>query len=434
MSIADGYATLELTRDRWDDIVDIDEWAFLDPWLPEQREANHDAFMWGRGSGIMVADAERGTPGELVAVRCSYPFRMMVPGGERVPASGLSWVGVHPGHRRRGLLTTMIHEHFEHALERGEYISALTASEPKIYQRFGYGLGTWQLRATFVRGTQLRAVPGADQLTVRLERLQSERHSTLMADLQRQVHRPGAIVREGEAITANLFASDTNLRPQEEPLRIAIVSTPEGVPQAFAVFRRKSAQESAGTGGSVTVFNVVTTTASAASRLWTVLFDLDLTRETTITSLPVDDPLMSLAMDQRAPQATLEDDLWLRILDVPRALEARLYEAPVDVVVRVRDDHLTHNAGLWRISTANLPGGGASYAARVTRVDERAPEATEGVDISIGIQELSSVYLGGVTVQALVEAGLVTEHTPGAARLLSAAMRSAQSPASTFHF
>jgi predicted acetyltransferase len=449
-----GYTSLQLTPDRWDDIVDIDEWAFLNPWLPEERVAVKKSFEWDRGFGFEVADAALGKPGALVAMRCSYPFTMMVPGGERVPTSGLSWVGVHPGHRRRGLLTAMIREHFEHALERGEYVSALTASEPKIYQRYGYGLATWHMRAMFGRGSELRPIAGSDALTVRLERLTLEDHADLMADLQRQSPRPGAIVREGDAITANLFANDADERPQEERMRIAIVSAGDGSPQAFAVFRRKSGSHIDSASGEVFVLNYITTTAASAHRLWSVLFDLDLTAQVTVTSLPVDDRLVWLATDQRAPKSVVEDDLWIRILDVPRALTARTYEAAVDMVVRVTDKQIGYNTGLWRVTTEPMrsddldddadagedgdgdapEADGGQLSATVTRVTDGLADGTEVADLTIDIQELSAAYLGGVSIQTLADAGLIAEHTPGAARLLSLAMLSPVAPASTFHF
>ncbi|WP_430867293.1 GNAT family N-acetyltransferase [Demequina aurantiaca] len=424
----DGYARLQLTPDRWDDVVDVDEWAFLNPWLPEERLAFKEAFVWDRGNAIAIADERHGAPGDLVAVRCSYPFEMVVPGGRRVPTAGLSWVGVHPGHRRRGLLSAMMREHFEHSLARGELLSVLTASEPKIYQRFGYGLGTRQLRAKFARGAGLRDVAGAQELTVRLERLNRDRHADLMATLQRQVDRPGSIVREGAEITVELFSEGVNQRPEKEPLRVIIVSNPDGVPQAFAVFRRVPSSQHGSSSGEVLVFNFVTTTAASARRLWSVLFDLDLTSEITVTALPLDDPLAWLATDPRAPQAIVEDDLWVRILDVPRALAARTYDAPVDVVIGVRDAVIAQNDGLWHVSTQGTDDDGR-HVALVTR----APGASVA-DLSMDIQDLSAAYLGGVSVESLTDAGLVDESSPGSVRQLSDAMRSTRAPASLFHF
>ena len=41
---------------------------------------------------------------QLVATAATYSLEMTVPGGAQIPIGGLSWVGVLPTHRRRGLL------------------------------------------------------------------------------------------------------------------------------------------------------------------------------------------------------------------------------------------------------------------------------------------------------------------------------------------
>src|SRR5690606_23891261 len=121
---------------------------------------------WDRTRAIEVADPSRGTVGTLAAVHSSFQFRTRVPGGRDVPTAGLTWVGVHPGHRRRGLLRSMISDHFARSLARGEAISTLFAAETEIYQRFGYGLAAAEARATLSRGAKLRPVDGSDRLIV----------------------------------------------------------------------------------------------------------------------------------------------------------------------------------------------------------------------------------------------------------------------------
>jgi predicted acetyltransferase len=46
-------------------------------------------------------------------------------------------VVVAPTHRRRGLLTALIEAVHDQAVERGEPLAGLTASEGGIYRRFG---------------------------------------------------------------------------------------------------------------------------------------------------------------------------------------------------------------------------------------------------------------------------------------------------------
>src|SRR5262245_21912821 len=71
-----------------------------------------------------------------VGSAASFALTMTTPGGS-VPVAGLTMVGVLPTHRRRGILTRMIHRHFEEARAAGQAASALWASEGSIYGRFG---------------------------------------------------------------------------------------------------------------------------------------------------------------------------------------------------------------------------------------------------------------------------------------------------------
>src|SRR4051794_37025870 len=53
--------------------------------------------------------------GEVVGVSRAYSFELTVPGGASVPAAAVSWVAVLPTHRRRGVLTQMMHALHEDA-------------------------------------------------------------------------------------------------------------------------------------------------------------------------------------------------------------------------------------------------------------------------------------------------------------------------------
>src|SRR3954447_26752042 len=71
----------------------------------------------------------------------TYDLDMRVPGGE-LPIAGVTLVGVHASHRRRGILTQMMRRQLDDAHERGEPIAVLWASEASIYGRFGYGVAS----------------------------------------------------------------------------------------------------------------------------------------------------------------------------------------------------------------------------------------------------------------------------------------------------
>ncbi len=397
-SLPAGYRRTDIPQTRHADLIRIDTWAFPTATSDETLLTFPVTLDWDRARGVETDD------GELVAIHASYRYQAFPVPGTRTSVSGLTWVGVHPGHRRRGLLSTMIEDHFARSLERGEAVSALFAAEPGIYGRFGYGLAATSLRMRLPRRAPLRDVPGAAALRVRIERLDPDRHGPLMQAVHGRVDRPGWVTRE----SANqLTAWTADLEPNRggaESLRIAIVGDDEtdATARGYALFRRKDEWKDEGPRGIVRVREAVAQDAATARALWGVLLDLDLMATVEVGLLATDDPLWFLLVDPRAALPAVSDNLWVRLLDVPTALAARRYSAPVDVVLDVTDARLPGNHGAWRVV-------GGPDSAGVTRSDQPA-------DLALDVRELASAYLGGVSLEALASAGLVRELTPGAVR------------------
>src|SRR5690606_22467549 len=59
--------------------------------------------------------------------------------GGVLPMAGVTYVGVKPTHRRRGILRAMMQRQLSDVREAGEPLAGLWASESIIYGRFGYG-------------------------------------------------------------------------------------------------------------------------------------------------------------------------------------------------------------------------------------------------------------------------------------------------------
>ena len=102
------------------------------------------------------------------------------------------------------------------------------------------------------------------------------------------------------------------------------------------------------------------------------------------------------------------DHLWLRILDVPVALNARPWAAPIDLVIEVTDAQ-GHAAGRYRV-------------ADTTERVETQP------DVTLDVTDLSAIYLGGVSATTLQGANRIAEHTAGAVAQLDAAFQSPVTP------
>src|SRR3954451_377640 len=67
--------------------------------------------------------------GEVVGSASAFTMDMTVPGGACVPTAAVTWVGVMPTHRRRGILRQLMARQLDDLSDRGESLAALSASE-----------------------------------------------------------------------------------------------------------------------------------------------------------------------------------------------------------------------------------------------------------------------------------------------------------------
>ncbi|WP_136520500.1 GNAT family N-acetyltransferase [Cellulomonas telluris] len=388
--LPEGYRLLQLPAERQDEFLAVDRLAFVVPPDPAVDAVVPFPVPHDRMVGVEAPD------GSVAAVHGSYPFRLPVPGGV-VPCAGLTWVGVRPDQRRRGLLRAMVRAHLDRSLARGEVVSALFAAEAPIYGRFGYGCAADDLRLTLPRRAALRPVAGSAELDVRLEAADVERHGALIDDLHVRAGagRPGWATRTTPALRTRALVDPPPWRDGAEPLLVALVADAAGEVRAAATFARKPAWEPSGPAFVVKVREALAVDAAAAHRLWSFLLDLDLTATVETPMLPVDDVLTHLLVDPRPGRPRLADNVWVRLLDLPAALASRRYAAPLDVVLDVRDGLLPQNAGRWRLAAA------PDDAVEVTRTDAEP-------DLVLDVRELGAAYLGGRSLAAMARAGLVT--------------------------
>src|ERR1051325_5368488 len=124
----------------------------------EERELWDDLTEHDRSIGVWDGDQCVGTAG-------AFTFRVTVPGGASVPAAGITMVSVAATHRRRGLLRTMMRRQLDDIRSWGEPLAVLTASEPVIYGRFGYGAATQQYTVEVdTTRVRLSVPPGTDDV------------------------------------------------------------------------------------------------------------------------------------------------------------------------------------------------------------------------------------------------------------------------------
>jgi predicted acetyltransferase len=366
-----------------------------------------------------------------VGIAGAYSFRLSVPGPTTLPAAGVTWVGVLPSHRRRGVLSSLMRRQLADIRDRGEPVAVLWASEATIYSRYGYGRAVWHADLTLHRGEGALARPGPGDSGPRLRLADPAAVRPELAEVYDAVlpSRPGFIARN-EAWWRSATYDPPEQRHGATPLHCALAEDDSG-PRGYALYSGQDRWDPATSlpDGLLTVRELISADPAAGALLWADLLGRDLTTEFSIRARPVDDPLLYQLADPRRARPRLKDALWVRIIDVPGALAGRRYSSPVDVVLEVRDDLLPQNAARWRLTTA---AGAAEDGCGLEA--SCVPAAGSGPDVVLDVTELAAAYLGGTRLGALAGAGLVTERRRGAVRQLSAAMSWDTAPWCPVHF
>ncbi|MCE0486122.1 GNAT family N-acetyltransferase [Ornithinimicrobium sediminis] len=431
-----GHRLVPLTPQDAPRMTRLAETAFFEiaPGItPEQMVAT---FAYHRSSGVETDEpAPVGVPADaprpLVGLYCAYDMHVTVPGPgaghAQVPMSGLSWVSVHPDHRRRGILRSMMAHHL-HGLhdDGGAPVAGLWAAEVGIYGRFGYGTASHNMKLELGRGTALQAPPAVVEAAAGLRShmvpVDSEEATAALQRVHTAAaeHQLGAVTR-GEDVRRDWFRDLPKARGPKEPLHVLFV-TRDGEATAYATMRRESDwNDYEMPQGKVRVGELGATDSAGLYALVRRLVDFDLTGSVSLPARGVDDPVLWWAGGPRSTSAKVTDALWLRLVDVDRALSRRGYAAPVDVVLEVADDTCPWNARRWRLTAGN-DGVGTCVATE------------DPADLRLPVEVLGAAYAGGRSVAAQAAAGWVTEETPGAVVRLSRAMRGDHEPLGTIGF
>lgn len=162
---------------------------------------------------------------------------------------------------------------------------------------------------------------------------------------------------------------------------------------------------------------LIAATADAYAALWRYLLEVDLVSVVSAGLRSADEAVLWQLSDPRAADVRIYDHLWLRILSVAATLESRGYSAPVRVVLDV-DDDLGFADGRYLLDTTG-------ESATVSIVEEIPDDAAA---VAMTVNELSALFLGGVSASTLVRAGRITELRPGSSRILDTAFRTATPP------
>ncbi|MEU1274584.1 GNAT family N-acetyltransferase [Streptomyces sp. NPDC005799] len=359
----------------------------------------------------LLAVTAEGLP---VGTAGAYSFELTLPGEVLVPAAGVTAVGVLPSHRRQGVLTAMMRHQLAELRARGEFLSVLLASEALIYRRFGYGSATYTQRLTVPRHrgalAPARARARADSPagvsgTGTVEVLRRAVCGELLEEVYDRYRRAqsGALSRPHRWWA--LGAGQPPISPA--PRYLAVHRDADGVADGYASYSLTDP-------ATLTVDEIITGDDAVFTALARFLLGHDLVTEVVFKHVPPEHPLRWQLQDFRAGQVGDHTDwLWVRLLDIPRALTARGWFTDGELVLDVTDEFL---------------GEQGRHLLTVRDSKAECVPTDREPDLSLDVSDLGSLYLGGTTPSTLVRAGHIRAHHPDAATRADALFRADRAP------
>ena len=329
---------------------------------------------------------------EMVGTLAACDFDVTVPGGAPVAMTGTTVVTVQPTHRRQGVLTAMMQDHLDAVAQRGDSLAGLWASETGIYGRFGFGHATSK---DDVEAPTLAVTISTDaEGTVRL--IEPDGVVELLAPIYDAARRsrPGMLSRSQEWWAHSVVHDPPHRRDRDQiSAKRFVVYQADGSAEGYAIYAQKSDWSGEVPLGQVRVIEVISTTDRAHTGLWQYLANIDLFPRIRWWNMPVDDPLWWKVAEPRCLVRKRGDALWVRIMDVPAALEARSYETDGSIRIAVEDAFRPETSGVYELAVSNGVG-------KCVAVDANA-------DVSLGVDALGALYLGGSSAVSMAAAAKI---------------------------
>ena len=365
--------------------------TFQEALRPEDAERDERILERGRMFAAYEGETAVGTAADI-------GLTLTVPGGE-LPAAGVTLVGVLPTHRRRGILSRLMRAEHDAIAVRGDPLAILWASEEPIYGRYGYGMAT--LRFSMDAERDRMRFRGDPPPVGRVRLVDEEEAARVLPPIYDRVRRetPGMFARTEAWWREYRLPDPEHHRHGAGPRYFAVLEL-EGADEGYARYRVKDDWDEGISISKLRVIEAITTFPLAERELWRYLFGVDLIQRIETWQLRADHPLIQLVTEPRRLRLRLGDGLWLRIVDVERALSERSYGADGAVSLELADSFLPANAGVWRLAACGGEG--------------RVSHAEVEPELRLDISDLGSAYLGGFTFAELARAGRVEELTGGA--------------------
>ena len=347
----------------------------------------------------LVAAVDTGSE-RIVGTGGADSYSLTVHGGAVVPMAGVAYMTTSVTHRRQGAFSVMMNQIHDEARERGDIVSGLWASQAHLYSRFDYGIGVnsydWEIDPRFGSFSH-SPISDDNNSEAHVYFVDANEAAVILPGIYEQMRQQtvGSVDRNPGRWRYQLF-DEERVRDGASALFFAICE--EGREQTGYVayrMRRKGDTDM----GVLEIVEQVSLTDTAHATMWRFLLNFDLVGKITATNRPADDPLWWMLADPRRLNRTSHDALWVRLLDIPNALEARTYNADGQIKIGLISESQPAEAG--------------TYVIDIDDSQASVKKTTDKPDVMMTPADLSVIYMGGAKPGPLVEAGRIDIITTG---------------------
>lgn len=371
---------------------------------PNDEQWERSRSSWEEMASLSAWDGDR-----CVGHAGQFLVDTTVPGGTRVPTAAVSRVGVMATHRRRGIATRLMEGLIVDATHRGLTLMSLRASETAIYGRYGFGLAGECCDADLFPARARPVVGAATGGSFRI--LEPDEIVDTVASLyDRVAHRRAGVITRPASFWQRMFRSSIE---RSSGSFVVVHRNADGTDDGYVHYDVKwDEQAPDGPTGNGQVHELWGATDAVELALWRYVTEVDLVTRWRLHGRPIDDLIRSACADQRAYRVrSVDDEQWLRLVDVGAALVARRYR-PVSgrVTIDVTDPLVAENNATWEVSA------------------DGAVATDDAPDLVTDVATLSAAYLGGRSWHHLAATGAAEQRRNGALDLADALFQVSPAP------
>ena len=349
--------------------------------------------------------------GALATTLATLPFTVRL-NGAAVKMGGVTAVGTLPAFRRQGLLRRVMTQALATMRERDQSMAILWASMGAIYQRFGYGLATafttYSVDPRFARFQSGSPAPGSITLMEKEDAfpLIKQNYIQWVQDRNLAIHR-STVLWQANTLRASV---------KEHPVYCAVYRDCDGEVTGHTVYQTNEGGFSdPGPDQVMKVTDFIARDMDAYRGLWDYLMAHDLVRRIDFAGMPEDDPAPELLLEPRVLQRRTSDGIWMRVVDVEKALAQRPYGTRGELTIGIREDDLCP----WNAGTYLLETDGPTTSVRRT---DRAADITTSPNV------LASLISGYRPASHFARAGRLEARDSAVLKAADAIFRSEHAP------